>query len=651
MASTAANAAGGNAAAGAAALGGQPAAPAHGNTVGFRTKTMNNNTNGTSASPQGGFSFPDNTNANGVGGTFGVTSDRIKLLAGMLAKLPDLDLSEMARVKACFTAVLGEGRENIVNGLELRVVLGELGVYPSENELSLILRAYRDRVNLVTLTQYLRLYKKEFWVARAAAATAAVVAAGNPGSTAAAGAGAPYTGRDESSPSTGAHSFKAFSGSRAKPGVIGQSGDEDTLKAFVALGGEEDGGGEIDAGALRDAIRGFGLTIDIDAMIRTVDVHHSGVLDYVDFCALWSSPAGADGTNANRSMRNEGSDLTMGEALLRESAENIGSRRHSSIASPNDTAHQRLMSVLGAATPRRTSLAAGALRRRSQMLVYAHELANNNAGSAVRGSSPGSTRTPQDGAGAVGPYGARSNPNASSTSGATTALAAHKSVMAPPPTPLAEDEHMLLVSMYLFPELYEHLIRRAPRFAAGGNGTGGAANGQGGGGGNGAESLAFTGSTYQKRLSRQVTSAGARARSRSQGRTLGASSKKGRGGGGGGGGGEESGAMGTGIGGDFFSPKNQNVYRPPSPMILSMRNSTAYRNRLKRLEEQRRTTQAASGPGNGGGAGGAHGGNAAGGSGGLAQTTQPPTRGSLGGRGDGDFDGAAPASAQKGATW
>ncbi|CBZ31151.1 hypothetical protein, conserved [Leishmania donovani] len=511
-----------------------------------------------------------------------IPQEQSKMLAGMLAKLPELDLGEMSRVKSCFSAVLGEGRENIVNALELRVVLGELGLYPSETELNLILRAYRDRVNLVTLTQYLRLYKKEFWVNHAAAAAAAAAAAP---AAAVGGAGAAHS----ASLSVAPHSYKAFSGSHpmaaARAGAFGVGGgkDEDTLKAFVALGGEEDGSGEILASTLRDAIRGFGLTIDIDSMIRTVDVHHSGVLDYVDFCALWSQPT----STSSESGEAGGAGVSMGEALLRGSVDNAGSdayRRRSSDGSAMSDTHQRLMSLL-AATPRLTSLAGGVLRRRSQTMAQAPEQASTSP--RARRCSPGGTQFSQNTnsratTAACGPR-AGGTGNGRGSDGAT----ACNSILTPPPTPITDEEHMLLVEMYLFPEKYK-TVRRAPRFAAASGGSPPAH------GAAGREAAQHSGSLYQKRLSRPSVS-GSRSRSRRQARGLGNTS-----------GGASAiratsntagrrckssvagGADGGGAAADFFPPKSSNVYRPPSPMILSMRNSTAYRNRLKRLEEQKR---------------------------------------------------------------
>ncbi|XQJ24187.1 hypothetical protein NXY56_000067 [Leishmania guyanensis] len=203
--------------------------PAKLNSIVFVPKTGSALAHGT-ATNYGFHDAPTTTTISNGGGTGAITNEQSKMLARVLTKLPDLDLGEMSRVKSCFSAVLGEGRENVVNGLELRLVLGELGLYPSEAELNLILRAYRGRVNLVTLTQYLRLYKKEFWINRtAAAAAAAAVARG-------------VDAKQMPSQSIALHSYKPFSGSQpmaaARAGAFGVcgGGDEDTLKAFVALG-------------------------------------------------------------------------------------------------------------------------------------------------------------------------------------------------------------------------------------------------------------------------------------------------------------------------------------------------------------------------------------------------------------------------------
>ncbi|GET85417.1 hypothetical protein, conserved [Leishmania tarentolae] len=478
-------------------------------------------------------------------GASSVSHEQLKALAAMLGKLPELDPGELARVKSCFGAALGEGRENILNALELRVVLGELGLYPTEAELNLILRAYRGRVNLVTLTQYLRLYKKECWINYAAASSASH----------------PHNAWSEKPPMMNVRASGWCGG--------GDGGDTDALKAFVALGGHEDGSGEIPASTLRDVIRGFGLTIDIDAMIRAVDVHNSGMVDYTDFCALWSQPTSTSSELGEAS----GAELSIGEALRRESADNAvmdAHRRRSSHGSAISDARQRLISLL-TATPPLTSAAASMLRRRSQTLTQAPEQSSTAPHS--RRCSPGGLQLPQN-AGSratTAAYGYRAG-DAGNGHG-FDGTAAYHTALAPQPMPITEEQHMQLVDMYLFPEKY-NTVRRAPRFATADGSTSLAS------GAAGRESAPYSGSLYQKRLSCSSGN-GSRRRSRRQVRGVASATRRSR-----------SGVTGATDGGsataDFFASKSNNVYRPPSPMILSMRNSTAYRNRLKRLEEEKR---------------------------------------------------------------
>ncbi|KAG5488133.1 hypothetical protein LSCM1_08200 [Leishmania martiniquensis] len=528
--------------------------------VGFKPKTAQAPVHGTA----GNGGVHDTAAASG-----GASHEQWKVLAGILAKLPDLDLCEMSRVKSCFSAALGEGRENIMNGLELRVVFGELGLYPSEAELNLILSAYRGRVSLVTLTQYLRLYKKELWVNRAAAAAAA--AAGRSDSL------------QMSSVPAIQRSYKAFSSSHhmaaAREGrfAVGGGGDEDTLKAFVALGGSEDGGGEIAASTLRDAIRGFGLTIDIDALIRSVDVHHSGMLDYVDFCALWSQSASTSAELGDAGGAELAGGAEGGEEARRASgdpARVADYRRHSSFGSLMSDSHRRFLSLM-ANTPRRASLAAGALRRRSQVLTQQRE--QTSASPHARGSR----RLPQS-TSISGTAAACSGSVSGTGYGHSVRGVAALKASATPPTPITDEEHMTLVSMYLFPEQYESTARRVPHFAAAPH-LGSVAPGAAGAGGTaGGESMPYSGALHLKSLSRPSV-AGARSRSSSrQTRGVGGSlaAKKGNNG--------VDADGGNTLIADFFSPRNHNVYRPPSPMILSMRSTTAHRNRLKRLEQQRK---------------------------------------------------------------
>jgi len=68
------------------------------------------------------------------------------------------------------------------------------------------------------------------------------------------------------------------------------SDDSDTLDAFVAMGGNADGSGKIDASKLIGIIRqDFGMTIDIQKLIEEIDIDGSGEIEYNEFKALLSN--------------------------------------------------------------------------------------------------------------------------------------------------------------------------------------------------------------------------------------------------------------------------------------------------------------------------------------------------------------------------
>lgn len=66
--------------------------------------------------------------------------------------------------------------------------------------------------------------------------------------------------------------------------------EEDTLDAFVAMGGQPDGDGYIDAQKLIDIIKTeFEMTIDIEKLIQDIDEDDSGKIEYDEFRNLLSS--------------------------------------------------------------------------------------------------------------------------------------------------------------------------------------------------------------------------------------------------------------------------------------------------------------------------------------------------------------------------
>ena len=82
--------------------------------------------------------------------------------------------------------------------------------------------------------------------------------------------------------------FKQVIGEQKK--FQGASQAEDTLDAFVSLGGEQDGSGHVNADRLIDIVKNeFQMTIDIEQLIREIDDDGSGQIEYEEFMALLSS--------------------------------------------------------------------------------------------------------------------------------------------------------------------------------------------------------------------------------------------------------------------------------------------------------------------------------------------------------------------------
>ena len=83
--------------------------------------------------------------------------------------------------------------------------------------------------------------------------------------------------------------------------------DADLLDAYVAMGGDEDGGGCVDATLLIHTIKGkFEMTIDIEALIREVDEDGSGEIEFDEFKELLAGVSLHDGEEGEE--EEEGSD-------------------------------------------------------------------------------------------------------------------------------------------------------------------------------------------------------------------------------------------------------------------------------------------------------------------------------------------------------
>ena len=76
------------------------------------------------------------------------------------------------------------------------------------------------------------------------------------------------------------------------------SSDQELLEAFIAMGGEADGGGCVDADKLIDTIKKeFEMTIDIVALINEVDEDGSGEIEFDEFKELLAGGPTAEGDN------------------------------------------------------------------------------------------------------------------------------------------------------------------------------------------------------------------------------------------------------------------------------------------------------------------------------------------------------------------
>ena len=65
------------------------------------------------------------------------------------------------------------------------------------------------------------------------------------------------------------------------------SDESELLDAYVAMGGEPDGGGCVDAGKLIETIKNeFQMTIDIEKLIEEIDEDGSGEIEFDEFKAL-----------------------------------------------------------------------------------------------------------------------------------------------------------------------------------------------------------------------------------------------------------------------------------------------------------------------------------------------------------------------------
>jgi hypothetical protein len=98
--------------------------------------------------------------------------------------------------------------------------------------------------------------------------------------------------------------------------------DADTLRAFVALGGNPDRTGVVNAEYLAFACKRFDLTINIEVLVKEVDTSNNGLIDYDEFSAMWRQargPQAVSGDSDTTSSFWEGALRSAGSGMLEES--------------------------------------------------------------------------------------------------------------------------------------------------------------------------------------------------------------------------------------------------------------------------------------------------------------------------------------------
>lgn len=457
------------------------------------------------------------------------TSERMRMLLRVFqsSSLEELSKDEEDTVRSLFSSIVKEG-EHISNSFDLRVLLGDCGLYPPEEELALLLTANLNRIGLNGLFRYLQFYKKEYQIdllfhkAQAEAQREAPQKDGMQAFTFSPCGGGGGGGQDDSALSVAerVHLHRGI-------------GDEDTLLAFVALGGGEDGSGEVSASKITDMIRDFNLTVDLASVIDAIDVHHSGALDYYDFCQVVCGSGGA-----RRGMGDRGSFSALDAAspmhgLFTGNTTPPGGRAGTMVNGINlddvPESHRQILSTL--ASGRRESSLWRTIRQ-SRASIAALNYAAKTA--AATGVPPALVGAPGTG-------------SAPAKTVRTLESPLHTQ-------PISEEEHKVLLYYFLYPEEYARQVaamqsanQRRLKFSSG-NDTGGAAG------------------TTQRRSTAHNGGSGTGGAAGS--RSASASGKRRR-----------------GAAADDDDEDDPNAYRPPSPMILSQRNTTRYRNENKARAE------------------------------------------------------------------
>lgn len=182
----------------------------------------------------------------------------------------ELTFVETNQIRSVWTH---SGKEYITDVYSLRAVLGELGLYPADDEMSEVLATFDNKVSFNQFLRYVTYLK-------------------------------------------GRHSQSASSGR-----------DIDTVRAFVALGGDDSRRGDINLDNLRDACKKFQLTIDVDRMVEAADVDSTkGSVDYSQFKLMWEQ-------------RNESKTPQKAANSPKQAKSPTARRRHDSTTADDDIEH------------------------------------------------------------------------------------------------------------------------------------------------------------------------------------------------------------------------------------------------------------------------------------------------------------------------
>ncbi|KAM3146342.1 hypothetical protein pb186bvf_001687 [Paramecium bursaria] len=141
----------------------------------------------------------------------------------------NLTEDDIEKCQAAF-ADLDEDGIGAIRGQDLKIALERIGFHPSENELyKIISEVEENNTGLIRFSDFLGV----FWKFK-------------------------YSNQEDD--------------------------DQDTLDAFVAMGGNEDKSGHVDSKLLVKIIKQeFELTIDIESLIREIDTDNSGKIEYSEF--------------------------------------------------------------------------------------------------------------------------------------------------------------------------------------------------------------------------------------------------------------------------------------------------------------------------------------------------------------------------------